>query len=156
MLSTSFERHRHLLEIAIDACEKGYSRTACPEWPSSKFHEKEVPVAAGLCGTLVDENIYQTIESAAASFNSKGRVLRQSSAYAHPNDENARTATPLILQVDAEDKDLYAREHLGPASLVISSDNADHALISSAVVSGSSRRSFRLPAKSRRKNVQTI
>jgi phenylacetic acid degradation protein paaN len=82
--------------------------------------------AAFLCGTLVDENIYETIEKMSAA--SGARVLRQSTPYAHPEFENARTATPLMLEVDAADKELYGKEHFGPISFVIASNDADHAL----------------------------
>ena len=82
--------------------------------------------AAFLCGTLVDENIYKTIEKMSAV---KGaRVLRESTPYAHPEFENARTATPLMLEVDAAETELYGKEHFGPISFVIASEDADHAL----------------------------
>ena len=84
--------------------------------------------AAFLCGTLVDENIYKTIDSVAAAATETGRVLRQSTRYEHPEFENARTATPLMLEVDAAHKTLYGEEHFGPISFVIASDDAGHAL----------------------------
>ncbi len=83
--------------------------------------------AAGLCGTLVDKNVYRTIDAAAGS-GDRVRVLRESGRYAHPDYANARTATPLMLAVDADDRDLYGREHFGPVSFVIAADDADHAL----------------------------
>jgi len=83
--------------------------------------------AAFLCGTLVDKNIYKAIEAVAAAAEG-GQVLRESTPYAHPEFESARTATPLMLKVDADDKELYGREHFGPISFVIASDDADHAL----------------------------
>jgi len=82
--------------------------------------------AAFLCGTLVDESIYATIQKMSAARGA--RVLRQSTPYAHPEFESARTATPLMLEVDAADKELYGKEHFGPISFVIASDDADHAL----------------------------
>ena len=82
--------------------------------------------AAYLCGTLVDETIYDAIRAMSTA---KGAsVLRESGPYAHPEYDNARTATPLILKVDANDKELYGKEHFGPISFVISCENADHAL----------------------------
>jgi len=82
--------------------------------------------AAFLCGTLVDENIYKTIQDMMVA--ETGQILRESTPYAHPEFENARTATPLMLKVDAADKELYGKEHFGPISFVIASDDADHAL----------------------------
>lgn len=84
--------------------------------------------AAFLCGTLVDENIYKNIEAVAAAAVEGGQVLRESTPYAHPEFENARTATPLMLKVKATDRELYGKEHFGPISFVIASDDADHAL----------------------------
>ena len=84
--------------------------------------------AAFLCGTLVDENIYKTIEAMTAAVADRGTILRESTPYVHPEFENARTATPLMLKVDAADKELYGQEHFGPISFVIASDDADHAL----------------------------
>ena len=55
-------------------------------------------------------------------------VLRESGPYEHPEYDNARTATPLMLKVDASDRALYGKEHFGPISFVIACDNADHAL----------------------------
>ena len=82
--------------------------------------------AAYLCGTLVDENIYGAIEAMRATAESS--VIRASGRYPHPEYENARTATPLMLKVDADDKALYGKEHFGPISFVIACDDADHAL----------------------------
>jgi phenylacetic acid degradation protein paaN len=84
--------------------------------------------AAFLCGTLVDKNIYKTIEAVAAAAKG-GQVLRESTPYVHPEFENARTATPLMLKVAADDKELYGKEHFGPISFVIVSDDAAHACL---------------------------
>lgn len=82
--------------------------------------------AAFLCGTLVDEDIYDAIDDAASA--GDAQVLRASGRYAHPEFDDARTATPLMLQVDADHKDLYGREHFGPISFIIRCDDARHAL----------------------------
>lgn len=84
--------------------------------------------AAFLCGTLVDENIYKTITAMTDTVAESGGVLRESTPYAHPEFKKARTATPLMLRVDAADRELYGKEHFGPISFLIASDDADHAL----------------------------
>ena len=84
--------------------------------------------AAGLCGALVDEKIYESIRTVMESVPSNGRMLRSSARYDHPEYANARTATPLMLQVSAEDDGLYAQEHFGPISFVIEASSATHAL----------------------------
>jgi phenylacetic acid degradation protein paaN len=82
--------------------------------------------AAYLCGALVDGNIYNAIN---AMRDAAGvSVLRESGPYMHPEFDNARTATPLILKVEAADKALYGKEHFGPISFVIRCDDVDHAL----------------------------
>jgi len=82
--------------------------------------------AAYLCGTLVDEGIFRTIDSLRSAAGVS--VVRDSSPYAHPEFDQARTATPLMLRVEAANKALYGKEHFGPISFVISCDDADHAL----------------------------
>lgn len=82
--------------------------------------------AAYLCGTLVDENIFRTIDSMRSA--AGVTVLRDSGPYAHPEFDKARTATPLMLKVDAAEKALYGMEHFGPISFVIACDDAEHAL----------------------------
>ena len=89
-------------------------------------HLEDPRNAAFLCGTLVDEGIYDSITKLAGAPGC--RVLRNSGRYAHPEFDNARTATPLMLAVDAENKDVYGREHFGPISFVIAADDAAHGL----------------------------
>ncbi|MBT8079535.1 MAG: phenylacetic acid degradation protein PaaN [Gammaproteobacteria bacterium] len=85
-------------------------------------------LAAFLCGTLVDEGIYKSIDAMTAKANSRGRIIRESGRYAHPDYAGARTATPLMLAVEASDKELYGQEHFGPISFVIACDDAEHGL----------------------------
>lgn len=51
-----------------------------------------------------------------------GRVLRDSAAL--PGMEPARTATPLIIALDASDEAVYGKEYFGPISFVIAVDDA--------------------------------
>jgi len=84
--------------------------------------------AAFLCGTLVDDTIYQTVERLAAAGEQRGRVLRQSGPYENPGFANARTATPLIIEVSNQDSDLYREELFGPISFMIKGEDADDCL----------------------------
>jgi len=59
---------------------------------------------------------------------SRGRVLLAPQPYSHPQFPNARTSTPLILQVSTQDRDLYAGERFGPISFVIACDSAQQAM----------------------------
>ena len=58
----------------------------------------------------------------------RGRVLLAPRAYAHPEFPEARTSTPLMLQLGKDARDLYAEERFGPVSFVIACDDADDAL----------------------------
>jgi len=57
-----------------------------------------------------------------------GRVLLEPRSYAHPEFPQARTATPLMLQIGKDRRDLYGEERFGPVSFVIEVDDAEDAL----------------------------
>jgi phenylacetic acid degradation protein paaN len=62
----------------------------------------------------------------------RGRLLRASAAYTHPEFAQARTRTPMLLAVDAGARDLYGEERFGPIGFVISTDDRDAALSEAA------------------------
>lgn len=84
--------------------------------------------AGNLCGALVDPKIFHQIDAIREAAKERGRILRDSGPYAHPDYPQARTATPLIVQVDAEERDLYGEEHFGPIAFIIATADAEHAL----------------------------
>jgi len=84
--------------------------------------------AAGICGALQSQATVDMLERLAGEAGRAGTVLRASAPYEHPEFPRARTATPLIIGMDDPDQDLPRREHFGPASFVISHDNAAGAL----------------------------
>lgn len=57
-----------------------------------------------------------------------GRVLLAHRPYPHPEFPQARTSTPLMLQVGKDRQDLYGEERFGPVSFVIEVDDAEDAL----------------------------
>ena len=59
---------------------------------------------------------------------SHGKVLLAPKAYTHPEFPNARTSTPLMLQVKAGAGDWYRGERFGPVSFVIECESAQDAL----------------------------
>jgi phenylacetic acid degradation protein paaN len=84
--------------------------------------------AAGICGALQSQaslDMLSNLENKAATC---GRLLRPGTAYQHPEYPNARTATPLIIGTDNPQQDLLREEHFGPASFIISHDDAGSAL----------------------------
>lgn len=58
----------------------------------------------------------------------RGRVLLRPAPYVHPEFPEARTRTPLMLQVGKSERDLYGEERFGPVSFVIACDDAADAL----------------------------
>ncbi len=56
----------------------------------------------------------------------RGTVLLEPGHYIHPEFPDARTCTPLMLQVGTDERDLYGAERFGPVSFVIRcADGAD-------------------------------
>ena len=58
----------------------------------------------------------------------RGQVLLDSRPYAHPAFPNARTATPLLLALGKDARDLYATERFGPIGFVVACDSPEDAL----------------------------
>ncbi len=78
--------------------------------------------AAGVCGALAGEDTLARVRDAAAL----GRIVRPSAPLS--GLPMARTASPLILAVDAADGDAYLSERFGPISMLIACDDADAAI----------------------------
>ena len=74
--------------------------------------------AAAVCGAIASD---ATMERVAAS-ESLGRVVRNSGPI--EGMDGARTATPLLLAVDAAAEDAYNEERFGPISFVVAVDGA--------------------------------
>lgn len=91
-------------------------------------HLQDPKMAAFLCGTLVTEDIYNNIDRFRALGAQRGTIVRDSAAYNNPGYPDARTATPLILQVTQAESDLYREEIFGPISFVIKGNDANSCL----------------------------
>ncbi len=108
---------------------KASFETVCDALRAAVERQLEDPKrAAFLCGALVDVGIYEAIANMEQAVAGKGHILRSSIPYAHPEYPAARTATPLMVVVDAREGALYGREHFGPISFLIACDDADHGL----------------------------
>ena len=81
-----------------------------------------------LCGTLVDDSILATIERYRGLAGQYGRLLRDSAPLEYIDFPNARTASPLILEVTPEARNIYRDEIFGPVSFVIKGDTAEDCL----------------------------
>ena len=82
--------------------------------------------AAGVLGAVQSE---ATLERIAAA-RKLGKVLRDSTPV--EGMDGARSATPLVLAVDAKDEAAYLEERFGPISFVIATDSAEDAIARAA------------------------
>lgn len=73
--------------------------------------------AAGVCGAIANPATLARI----ATVRALGRLVRDSASIEGLDD--ARTATPLILAVDAADSETYAEERFGPIAFVVAVDD---------------------------------
>jgi phenylacetic acid degradation protein paaN len=81
-----------------------------------------------LCGTLVDESILGTIERYRGLATEHGRLLRDSAPLDYPDFPRARTASPLMLEVTEQARDIYRDEIFGPVSFIIKGESIDRCL----------------------------
>lgn len=57
-----------------------------------------------------------------------GKVLMQSKSVENPMFPNARTASPVVLEVDAADTEVFGKELFGPVVLLIKTESTEHSL----------------------------
>jgi len=91
--------------------------------------EKHLENPQVLCGTLVDSTILQTIDRYRTLAAERGRLLRDSAPLHYPDFPGARTASPLMLEVTSDARDIYRDEIFGPVSFVIKGDGIDECLL---------------------------
>ena len=80
--------------------------------------------AAGVLGAIQSEATLQRVKSC----ETLGRVVRRSA----PVEGLARSATPLVVAVDAADETAYLEERFGPISFVIATDSTEDSLLRAA------------------------
>ncbi len=68
------------------------------------------------------------VNEMAAAGRRRGRVLRESAPYVHPDFPAARTRTPLLVAVEAGAREFYGEERFGPVGFVITAADRDAAL----------------------------
>lgn len=81
-----------------------------------------------LCGTLVDDAILHTIERYRSLAEQHGRLLRDSGPLHYADFPNARTASPLVLEVSEAAREIYRDEIFGPVSFLIRGASAQACL----------------------------
>lgn len=98
---------------------------------AAKFVEKidaivlNEKMGPGTLGALQNPATAQRVADAKAT---GCTLLRDSEAVAQPGFDAARSVSPLVLQCDADKKDIYEREWFGPISFVIPVDSFEQAV----------------------------
>lgn len=75
--------------------------------------------AAGILAAIQSAQTLRLVETLTSEIEGRGRVLRASAAYAHPEFPQARTASPALLEIGRGQQRLYRGERFGPVSFVI-------------------------------------
>jgi len=57
-----------------------------------------------------------------------GKILLKSHTIENPQFKNARTATPVVIELDASKKEIYSKELFGPIALLIKTKNTDQSI----------------------------
>ncbi len=89
---------------------------------------REPRKAAAILSTIQSAATLELIDSLHREGAARGRVLLAPSRYVHPEFPQARTSTPLMLEVSPAQRELYAEERFGPISFVIRTADAAAAL----------------------------
>jgi phenylacetic acid degradation protein paaN len=84
--------------------------------------------AAMILATIQGEESLRLLATLRAEGAKRGAVLLEPRPYRHPDFPDARTSTPLMLEVGTDARDLYAGERFGPVSFVIRTADAEDAL----------------------------
>ena len=82
--------------------------------------------AAALCGAIQADESLAILKRLRKE--KRADVVLDSHPYQHPDFPDARTATPLVLSVAAEDRALYSEEHFAPVCFLIREQSAQSAL----------------------------
>jgi phenylacetic acid degradation protein paaN len=80
--------------------------------------------AAGVLGAIKSEDTLARIDEAAGS----GEVLLASREVANADFPEATVRTPVVVKVDASDRDIYMREMFGPVIFVVATESTDESL----------------------------
>jgi phenylacetic acid degradation protein paaN len=80
--------------------------------------------AVELLGAVVNAGVLDRLEVTP----SRGQVVLESRAIAHPAWPDATVRTPTVLAVDAQDTEVYTQECFGPISFLIATDSTDESI----------------------------
>jgi phenylacetic acid degradation protein paaN len=84
--------------------------------------------AATLCGTLFDDSVSETVSRYRERGRAEARILRDSAPYENAEFPEARTATPLMIAAEPQQREWYRQEVFGPVSFLIRNASRDDCL----------------------------
>jgi phenylacetic acid degradation protein paaN len=70
----------------------------------------------------------QTCDRVKDAENLEGKIWLKSRTIENPMFDNARIATPMVLEVDADQKEVFGKELFGPIVLLIKTKNIEHSI----------------------------
>jgi len=79
----------------------------------------------GTLGAIQSPNTLERIQN---KDNINGSILLESTKVKQEGFENARTASPAVLEIDSSDKEAMSKEHFGPLVLVVKTKNTDESI----------------------------
>ncbi len=81
-------------------------------------------------GAIQAQNSISIVEglAAQAADDPQCRILRRAEPYQHPEYQNARTLTPLVIATTCARKDIYTQEHFGPVLFLIETESGEQAV----------------------------
>lgn len=82
--------------------------------------------AAAMCGAIQAEESLHILDRLRT--HPSAQIVLDSKPYEHPDFPDARTATPMVLSVNSDDRELYSEEHFAPVSFLIREEGAEAAL----------------------------
>ncbi|MEM6733303.1 MAG: aldehyde dehydrogenase family protein, partial [Myxococcota bacterium] len=85
-------------------------------------------VASALCGAIMSERTLEEMDALQTTGEKVGRIARAPGEFENAEFPAARTRSPLLVELDSTERDVYGREHFGPMAFVIRSDSPAHAL----------------------------
>lgn len=107
----SFEQVAHVITEQIDAIAN------------------DPATAAGIMGAVQGKISLDVVAEVRAAAEREGlAVLREARPYAHPQFQNARTLTPLIVAATPVQQKLYAEERFGPVLFIVAHESGDAAV----------------------------
>jgi len=80
---------------------------------------------AQILGAIQNPAIFSNIEKLEKQ---SGRLLFKATPFRHPEYKNARTLSPMIMELFSSQKEIYQQEHFGPVGFFIKTKNSIHSL----------------------------